>query len=87
MQAGASNAAGGAVAKVENPGKSGKRISDWIKSIGELQKVTLKPVCAMSVVQAVCRVYDMSFLQAVCRDVYHVICASGLQRCVQWQLC
>lgn len=39
MQAGASQAAG-IVAKVENPAKNSKRITDWIKSIGNLQKVT-----------------------------------------------
>ncbi|KAL3155076.1 hypothetical protein ABBQ38_011140 [Trebouxia sp. C0009 RCD-2024] len=36
-QAGASQAAG-IVAKVENPAKNSKRITDWIKSIGNLQK-------------------------------------------------
>ena len=53
MQAGASSATGGAVAKVENPSKSSKRIADWIKSIGELQKVIPKPplcqICQRSV--------------------------------------
>ncbi|KAL3141589.1 hypothetical protein ABBQ32_004831 [Trebouxia sp. C0010 RCD-2024] len=36
-QAGASQAAG-IVARVENPAKNSKRITDWIKSIGNLQK-------------------------------------------------
>lgn len=40
MQAGA-NTAAGEVAKVENPAKNSKRITDWIKSIGNLQKVIL----------------------------------------------
>lgn len=39
MQAGAS-ATAGVVAKVENPAKNSKRITDWIRSIGNLQKVT-----------------------------------------------
>ena len=34
-------AAGGpVVAKVEQPAKNSKRITDWIKSIGDIQKVT-----------------------------------------------
>ena len=39
MQAGANKAAG-EVAKVDNLAKNSKRITDWIKSIGNLQKVT-----------------------------------------------
>ena len=44
MQAGA-NTAAGVVAKVENPTKNSKRITDWIKSIGNLQKVTILGMC------------------------------------------
>lgn len=40
MQAGA-NTAAGEVAKVETPARNSKRITDWIKSIGNLQKVLL----------------------------------------------
>lgn len=38
MQAGG-NTTAGVVAKVENPTKNSKRITDWVKSIGNLQKV------------------------------------------------
>lgn len=34
-------AGAGVVAKVENPAKNSKRITDWIKSIGNLQKVKI----------------------------------------------
>lgn len=37
-QAGASSGAASTVAKVEDPAKNSKRITDWIKSIGDLQK-------------------------------------------------
>lgn len=40
MQAGA-NTAAGVVAKVEDPAQNSKRITDWIKSIGNLQKVKI----------------------------------------------
>jgi fatty acid-binding protein DegV len=39
MQAGVSSGAASTVAKVEDLAKNGKRITDWIKSIGDLQKV------------------------------------------------
>ena len=39
MQAGNSTAAVATVSKVQDPAKNGKRITDWIKSIGDLQKV------------------------------------------------
>ncbi|KAA6417609.1 MAG: intraflagellar transport 46 protein, partial [Trebouxia sp. A1-2] len=38
MQAGVSSGAANMVAKVEDPAKNSKRITDWIKSIGDLQK-------------------------------------------------
>ena len=39
VQAGVSNGAASTVAKVEDPAKNSKRITAWIKSIGDLQKV------------------------------------------------
>ena len=42
LQAGASStSAAGMVGKVENAAKNSKRITDWIKSISDLQKVRL----------------------------------------------
>ena len=39
VQAGAGSSLPHAVAKVEDPAKNSKRITDWVKSIGDLQKV------------------------------------------------
>ena len=53
-QAGTSSGTAHLVTKIEDPAKNSKRITDWIKSISDLQKVRLPTQACFTFCQVIC---------------------------------